>query len=87
MGWQIAFNVFGHCGYEIFPKWFLRSPVALVLNSVTHHALHHEKIRANFGLYFNIWDRLLGTNHADYEERFMQETTAEPLFAKPTTTA
>ncbi len=24
----------------------------MVLNSVTHHALHHEKFNVNFGLYF-----------------------------------
>jgi sterol desaturase/sphingolipid hydroxylase (fatty acid hydroxylase superfamily) len=70
MAWQIAFNVFGHCGYEIFPNWFLRSRAGLFLNSVTHHALHHEKFQANYSLYFNVWDRLMGTNHADYEERF-----------------
>jgi sterol desaturase/sphingolipid hydroxylase (fatty acid hydroxylase superfamily) len=70
MLWQIAFNVFGHSGYEIFPAWFFRSRASLFLNSVTHHALHHEKFRSNFGLYFNVWDRLMGTNHAEYERRF-----------------
>lgn len=70
MVWQISFNVFGHCGYEIFPSWFLRSPLGMLLNSVTHHNLHHEKFRANFGLYFNVWDRLMGTNHPEYQERF-----------------
>jgi ABC-type phosphate/phosphonate transport system substrate-binding protein len=72
MVWQITFNVLGHCGYELFPPWFLRTPAGWVLNSVTHHALHHEKFRANFGLYFNVWDRLMGTNHRDYEHRFAQ---------------
>lgn len=70
MLWQISFNVFGHCGYEIFPASFLRSPFGRVLNTVPHHGLHHEKYQANFGLYFNVWDRLLGTNHRDYERRF-----------------
>jgi Delta7-sterol 5-desaturase len=72
MLWQIAFNVFGHCGYEIFPRWFARSRAAVLLNSVTHHALHHEKFGANFSLYFNVWDRLMGTNHQNYEQRFEQ---------------
>lgn len=72
MVWQITFNVLGHCGYEIYPKWFLKTPAGLVLNSVTHHALHHEKFRANFGLYFNVWDRLMGTNHREYERRFVE---------------
>jgi sterol desaturase/sphingolipid hydroxylase (fatty acid hydroxylase superfamily) len=81
MVWQIAFNVFGHCGYEIFPRWFLRSPIGRILNSPTHHALHHEKFRANFGLYFNVWDRLMGTNDPDYERRFEMVTDIPP--AKP----
>ena len=78
MLWQIAFNVFGHCGYEIFPHWFLRTRYGQLLNSVTHHALHHEKFRANFGLYFNVWDRLMGTNHQDYERRFELATATPP---------
>lgn len=78
MGWQIGFNVFGHCGYEIFPQRFLHSRAAWLLNSVTHHALHHEKFRANYGLYFNVWDRLMGTNHLDYERRFELATSVPP---------
>jgi lathosterol oxidase len=74
MTWQITFNVAGHCGYEIFPAWFLRSPLGRILNTPTHHAMHHEKVVANFGLYFNVWDRLLGTNHPDYERRFAAVT-------------
>jgi Delta7-sterol 5-desaturase len=74
MAWQIAFNVLGHCGYEVLPRWFLRSGAGVVLNSVTHHALHHEKLTANFGLYFNVWDRLMGTNHSSYESRFETAT-------------
>lgn len=72
MIWQILFNVLGHCGHEFYPRWFLKTPAAVMLNTVTHHALHHEKFRANFGLYFNVWDRLMGTNHRDYERRFVE---------------
>jgi lathosterol oxidase len=74
MTWQIAFNVLGHCGYEIFPRWFLGSGAGRFLNTPTHHAMHHEKVGANYGLYFNVWDRLLGTNHPDYERRFAKVT-------------
>ncbi len=74
MIWQISFNVFGHCGYEIYPRWFLASPLGLLLNSPTHHGLHHEKFVGNFSLYFNIWDRLMGTNHPDYAQRFERAT-------------
>ena len=68
--WQITFNVLEHCGHEIFPRWFVRSWAGRVLNSVTHHALHHERFGAKFGLYFNVWDRLMRTNHPDYQARF-----------------
>jgi sterol desaturase/sphingolipid hydroxylase (fatty acid hydroxylase superfamily) len=74
MLWQIAFNVLGHCGYEIYPRWFMQSRLGWFLNSPTHHALHHEKSRANFSLYFNVWDRLIGTNHPEYVARFEQAT-------------
>jgi sterol desaturase/sphingolipid hydroxylase (fatty acid hydroxylase superfamily) len=70
MVWQISFNVLGHCGYEIFPQWFLDTWPGKFLNTPTHHAMHHECFRTNFGLYFNVWDRLLGTNHPRYAERF-----------------
>lgn len=74
MVWQIGFNVLGHCGYEICPRWFLRTWPGKFLNTPTHHAMHHEKVRGNYGLYFNFWDRLLGTNHQDYEARFAAVT-------------
>ncbi len=76
MTWQIAFNVVGHCGFEFYPKWFLRSGLGVILNTPTHHAQHHETNRANFSLYFNYWDRLMGTNHARYAERFAENTGA-----------
>ena len=82
MLWQITFNVLGHGGYEIFPARFLQTPLGRFLNSPTHHALHHEKFRGNYSLYFNVWDRLMGTNHRSYEERFALATAggaAEPL--------
>lgn len=77
MVWQITFNVLGHCDYEIFPRCLLRSRARSVLNTVTHHTLHHEKFRANYSLYFNVWDRLMGTNHPEYERRLAQ-TVGEP---------
>ena len=74
MIWQISFNVLGHCGYELLPRWFMQCWLAKFLNTSTHHAMHHEAFRANYGLYFNFWDRLLGTNHPQYEQRFAAVT-------------
>lgn len=78
MIWQITFNVLGHCGYEMFPRWFLRTWPGYVLNTSTHHAMHHETYRANFSLYFNVWDRLMGTNHVCYGERFAEIAGDKP---------
>lgn len=75
MIWQIGFNVLGHCGYEIFPAWFLRSRMGKFMNTPTHHVLHHQHPRANFGLYFNFWDRLCGTNDPQYELWFAEVTS------------
>ena len=74
MFWQIAFNVIGHTGYEIYPKWLMDSWPGKFINTPTNHVQHHEKPRGNYGLYFNVWDRLMGTNHHDYETRFREVT-------------
>jgi sterol desaturase/sphingolipid hydroxylase (fatty acid hydroxylase superfamily) len=49
-------------------------PIGFFLNSPTHHGLHHEKFLGNFSLYFNVWDRLMGTNHPEYAARFAKTT-------------
>lgn len=85
MFWQIVFNVVGHTGYEIYPRWLMDSWLGKILNTPTNHAMHHEFIRGNYGLYFNIWDRLMGTNHHDYERRF-REVTSRTAKAKETET-
>ena len=75
MIFQIAFNVAGHTGYEYSPRWLMSSWLGKFINTPTNHVQHHEKMRGNYGLYFNVWDRLMGTNHRDYEARFQEVTT------------
>ncbi|MEA3213435.1 MAG: Delta7-sterol 5-desaturase [Chthoniobacter sp.] len=77
MVWQISFNVIGHTGFEIHARWLLDSWVGRFLNTPTNHVMHHESLRGNYGIYFNVWDRLMGTNHERYEERF-REVTSRP---------
>ncbi len=74
---QIGFNVMGHAGFEIFPRWFLDTWMGKFLNTPTNHAMHHQYFTGNYGLYFNLWDRLMGTNHKDYEKRF-RDTASRP---------
>lgn len=75
MIFQITLNVLGHTGYEYHPRWLMRSWLGKFINTPTNHVQHHEKMRGNYGLYFNIWDRLMGTNHKDYEARFEEVTS------------
>ena len=75
MMWQIVYNILGHSGYEIHPRWLMKSPLRFIVNTPTNHVMHHETLRGNYGLYFNVWDRLMRTNHRDYEDRFIQVTS------------
>ncbi|MEO0734321.1 MAG: sterol desaturase family protein, partial [Bacteroidota bacterium] len=77
--WALTWNIVGHLGYELFPAGWLRHPLTRYLNSSTHHNQHHRDGRYNFSLYFNLWDRVFGTNHPEYERAFYasQETSAQ----------
>lgn len=83
MFWQISFNVLGHTGYEFHPPGLMKSRLRCFLNTPTYHVLHHEKIRGNYGLYFNLWDWLMGTNHPDSETRFQEVTTRSATPVSP----
>ena len=72
--WQITFNVMGHLGYEIFPRAIMQHPIFKWLNTSTNHNMHHKYVKCNYGLYFNIWDRLMDTNHARYYEVYDEVT-------------
>jgi lathosterol oxidase len=69
---MIIRNVIGHCGTEIYPRWWLDSPLTRWWNTVTHHDLHHSSGTWNFGLYFTWWDRWMGTEHPRYREAFRE---------------
>lgn len=75
MLWQITFNVAGHTGIEYHPRWLMDTWLGKFLNTPTNHVMHHEFFRGNYGLYFNCWDRLMGTNHERYEARFREVTS------------
>ncbi len=70
LGFMITRNVFGHLGIELLPKKFATSPLTQWSTTTTHHAMHHRRSDANYGLYFTFWDRLMGTTHPDYEPTF-----------------
>jgi lathosterol oxidase len=57
-----------HMGWEILPARVVRGPVGTSLISAAHHELHHRHYRCNYGLYFRLWDRLMGTDRGIAED-------------------
>ena len=72
--YQTFLNVMGHSGFEFFPSGFTTGKISKWHNTSTHHNMHHKYATGNYGLYFNFWDRVMGTNHAKYNETFEQVT-------------
>jgi sterol desaturase/sphingolipid hydroxylase (fatty acid hydroxylase superfamily) len=68
----LANNVMSHLGYELLPKWIIKVPLLRWTNTATFHSLHHTKVNGNFGLHTRLWDRLFGTEVANYEEAFVK---------------
>lgn len=67
---MMLYNVYGHLGYELYPKGFSTSFIGKWINTSVNHNQHHQYFKGNYGLYFLFWDRLMGTIRSDYEERF-----------------
>ena len=55
-------GVTNHMGWDMFPRWLREGPLGAWLITASHHGLHHERYRCNYGLYFRHWDRLCGTD-------------------------
>lgn len=67
----LAASVMGttnHMGWEMMPARIVRGPIGGAVISAAHHELHHRQYRANFGLYFRFWDRLMGTDRGVAED-------------------
>ncbi len=67
---SIIYNVYGHIGYEIYPKGFAKHWLGKWINTSVNHNQHHQYFKGNYGFYFLFWDRLMGTIRKDYEETF-----------------
>jgi sterol desaturase/sphingolipid hydroxylase (fatty acid hydroxylase superfamily) len=72
-------NVLGHLGFELYPKGFTTHWLGKWNNTATHHNMHHRYFNCNYGLYFNFWDRMMGTNHPNYHEVFEEVTSRKPV--------
>ena len=72
---MMVYNVYGHLGYELYPKGFSESMIGRWINTSVNHNMHHQYFKGNFGLYFLFWDRWLGTLQHGYDEHFQQVTS------------
>jgi len=71
-----AINVYGHLGYELYPREWPRHWLGRWINTSVAHNAHHEKARHNFGFYFLFWDRWMGTLDPAYEARYREKKLA-----------
>lgn len=55
-------GVTNHMGWEMFPRGLVHGPLGKWLITASHHELHHQKYRCNYGLYFRFWDHLCRTD-------------------------
>ena len=67
---MILYNVYGHLGWELYPKGFSKHWLGKWINTSVNHNQHHQYFKDNYGLYFLFWDRMMGTIRKDYDERF-----------------
>ena len=67
---SIMYNIYGHLGWELYPKGFSKSVIGKWINTSVNHNQHHKYFKGNYGLYFLFWDRVMGTIRADYDKAF-----------------
>jgi sterol desaturase/sphingolipid hydroxylase (fatty acid hydroxylase superfamily) len=63
-------NTLPHCGYELAPRGWYGNPILKLFATTFYHDLHHQRPTCNYGTLTTLWDRLLGTVPADFEEQF-----------------
>ncbi len=71
---SIIYNVYGHLGFELYPKGFQRTTAGRWINTSVSHNQHHHYFNGNYGLYFLWWDRWMGTIRPDYDRAFEEVT-------------
>ena len=95
LSYDSMINIAGHTGYEMIPGWMSRHWMYKRFNNVTHHDNHHTNMRYNYGAFFNVWDRWMGTfkdnetsHQSSIEDAILlsgdlagEEVKAEPVLA------
>ncbi len=80
---MIVYNIYGHTGWEMYPKNFSRHWLGRWINTSINHNQHHQYFKGNYGLYTLIWDRLFGTIRNDYEDKFEEVKGRKPPQTPP----
>jgi sterol desaturase/sphingolipid hydroxylase (fatty acid hydroxylase superfamily) len=75
---QILRNAHGHAAIETMPRGFATHWLGGRFTTTTHHHLHHENAKGNYGLWFTWWDRWCKTERSDYLARFERITAQRP---------
>ena len=76
---SLAYNVYGHLGYEIMPRVLAKSWIGPYLNKSAYHNQHHRTYRYNYGLYTTIWDRMHGTLHPKADPLYDKVSQGQPV--------
>ncbi len=63
-------NLTGHIGYEFIPEKFYQSYFGRWITTPTHHNMHHQVSKSNFGLYWVGWDKIFKTLHPGTKDKF-----------------
>lgn len=72
---SLIYNVYGHLGFELYPKNFNKHWLGKWMNTSVAHNMHHQYFTGNYGLYFTIWDRMMGTLKSNYNDTFDEVTS------------
>lgn len=67
---SVIYNIYGHLGWELYPKGFNKSFIGKWVNTSVCHNQHHKYFKGNYGLYFIFWDRIMGTLRDDYDSAY-----------------
>lgn len=82
MLFQIIYNVYGHLGYELFPKRFLKTRAGSLINTSTAHNGHHKYFAGNYGLYTLLWDKWMGTLRKEQQVNHGKTEDAVPEYSE-----
>lgn len=76
---SLIYNVYGHLGFELYPKGFSTHWLGKWINTSVSHNMHHQYFKGNYGLYFTLWDRLMGTMNKKYDQMFNEVTSRKKV--------